>query len=96
VPGIAITIEETVDPELVQLFAWRDRLQDAEFQAQWRVAERIGMRVLLHPGAPEALVRLSATITRPQLLERRFIFLAAKVRLGRFLAMCPDAVRTAW
>jgi hypothetical protein len=71
-PEIAIVVDDRRDPELTELFAWRESITDAAYDADWEVEQPPLMRVIL--GADEqALVRFGVTILKPARVERRFL-----------------------
>jgi hypothetical protein len=68
-PEIAIIVNDRRDPELRELFAWRESGADG---AEWEVEQPPLIRVIL--GADEqALLRFGLTIVKPQRVERRFL-----------------------
>jgi hypothetical protein len=73
--GLGIIVDETEDEDLARLFALRERLDDDEFLADWKVSSNSTARVVLDPTSPQALFRYAITIDRPERIERRFLFL---------------------
>ncbi len=68
-PEIAIVVDDRRDPELSELFDWRESSANAAVDPEW---EPPLIRVIL--GADEqALLRLGVTIVKPNRVERRFL-----------------------
>jgi hypothetical protein len=80
-PEIAIIVDDRRDPELRDLFAWRESITEADYRAAWDVLQPPPLRVVL--GADEqALLRFGVQILKPAEVERRFLLAVhAEVRL---------------
>jgi hypothetical protein len=71
-PEIAIIVDDRRDPELRELFAWRESITESDYRAAWDVRQPPPLRVIL--GADEqALLRFGVEILKPSQLERRFL-----------------------
>jgi hypothetical protein len=71
-PEIAVVVDDRRDPELTELFDWRESSTDEAVDAAWEVEQPPLIRVVL--GAEEqALLRLGVTILKPNRVERRFL-----------------------
>jgi hypothetical protein len=77
--GLGIVIDEARDADLARLFALRERLDDDEFLAQWESSPASAARVVMDPASPQALLRYTLVIERPERVERRFLFLVHKL-----------------
>lgn len=71
--GVALVVDDRRDPELRELFAWRERTSAEAVTAAWKHAETPQVRVVLGPDK-QALVRFGVTILAPAALERRFLY----------------------
>jgi len=71
-PEIAIIVNDRRDPELRELFAWRESVSDADHEAEWQVEQPPLVRLILGSGE-QALLRFGVRVVKPSRVERRFL-----------------------